>query len=79
MDDWRLNGQEAYLSEVKLKHISFSDRRDKNSDHEHCEFCWEKISEYPDTLSAAYCTEDEYHWVCETCFADFKEKFRWKI
>lgn len=79
MDDWRLNGQEKYLSKVKLKRISFSDRQNKSTDHEHCAFCWEKISEYPDTLHNAYCTENEYHWICEVCYDDFKDKFCWKI
>lgn len=79
MDDWRLNGQEKYLAGIFLKYISFSERSNKSNDHEHCAFCWEKISEYPDTLQEGYCTKDEYHWICKTCFADFKDKFYWKI
>ena len=48
------------------------------SDHEHCEFCLEKISNYPNTIHDAYCTEDEYHWVCDNCYNDFKTRFNWK-
>ncbi len=79
MNDWRLNGQEGYLAGKKLKRIGFSERQNKGSEHEHCAFCREKISEYPDTLSVAYCTENEYHWICEECYLDFKDKFGWKI
>lgn len=77
MDDWRLNGQEEYLSDVKQKRIKYSERKNKSSDHELCAFCWDKISEYPETLNEAYCTENEYHWICEICYIDFKKKFHW--
>ncbi len=78
MDDWRLNGQERYLACVKLKRVNFLDIFHK-SDHEHCEFCMEKISTYPDTIHEAYCTLDEYHWICEDCFNDFRDLFHWVI
>lgn len=77
MSDWRLNGQERYLYGVKLKHMNIKDKLNL-SDHEHCEFCFEKISNYPNTLYDAYCTEDEYHWVCDNCYNDFKMRFNWK-
>ncbi|MBS6591680.1 MAG: hypothetical protein KH324_09310 [Ruminococcus sp.] len=77
MSDWRLNGQERYLYGVKLKHMNIKDKLNP-SDHEHCEFCLEKISNYPNTIHDAYCTEDEYHWVCDNCYNDFKARFNWK-
>lgn len=79
--DWRLNGQERYLNKVKLKHIRYSDRILKKTDwdHDHCEFCLEKISNYAGDLSEAYCTEDEYYWICDDCFADFNNLFQWKV
>ena len=30
-------------------------------------------------LEFGYCTQDEEHWVCETCYRDFKDLFKWKI
>ena len=77
MSDWRLNGQERYLYGVKLKHMNIKDKLNP-SDHEHCEFCLEKISNYPNAIHDAYCTEDEYHWVCDNCYNDFKARFNWK-
>lgn len=23
--------------------------------------------------------DDAYHWLCEQCFADFREKFNWTV
>ena len=77
MSDWRLNGQEMYLYGVKLKHMNIKDKLNP-SDHEHCEFCLEKISNYTNTIHDAYCTEDEYHWLCDNCYNDFKMRFNWK-
>ena len=43
-------------------------------DHEHCYFCWKKIVE--DDI--AYCLDSNpEHWICETCFDDFKDRFGW--
>lgn len=45
--------------------------------HQHCAFCWEKAVTYePATF---YCTEDMGTWICEECFQDFREKFRWQV
>jgi hypothetical protein len=46
--------------------------------HEHCEFCWEKFSAHPDTLHEGYATNDDYFWICPTCYQDFREMFQWK-
>lgn len=77
-NDWRLQGQEEYLKGKKLyykKYKKYSERWE----HEHCEFCSEKISEYKGDLNYAYCTKDEKYWICEECFNDFKELFKWKV
>lgn len=79
MNDWRLNGQERYLDKAELKRIKYSERISKKSGHEHCEFCLEKISGRPDDLNEAYCTEDEYRWICDNCFSDFCDMFHWKV
>ena len=76
-NDWRLQGQEKYLTNRKLMRIPYF-RWSKTWDHDHCEFCWEKFSDYPDTLHEGYTTEDNYYWICPTCYNDFKEMFKWK-
>ena len=80
--DWRRRGQEDYLLGKTLLHRTYRQYPANPSwDHDHCEFCWAKfmVGDDPDVLHVGYCTEDEYHWICETCFEDFKEEFRWRV
>ena len=76
-NDWRLQGQEKYLTNRKLMRIPYF-RWSKTWDHDHCEFCWDKFSDQPDTLHEGYTTEDNCYWICQTCYDDFKEMFKWK-
>ena len=46
-DDWRLRGQEDYLSGKVLYFRTWKAPK-KEWDHDHCEFCWDKFSDYPD-------------------------------
>jgi len=73
-NDWRITNQANYLHEKQLIHTKYRVIRDI-WDHDHCEFCWEKFLEN----DLAYCTLDQYHWVCESCFKDFKDSFKWLI
>lgn len=57
-------------------------RHSETSDHDHCEFCGAKFAEpelIPDALHVGYATADEYRWVCEECFDDFRERFGWNV
>lgn len=75
-NDWRLTNQKDYLFGLTLTFKKFDSTR---TDHEHCEFCWQKImdDDNPDVEKEAYTTVDENHWVCKNCFDDFKEMFKW--
>ena len=44
-------------------------------DHEHCVFCWEKITSCACGGSVAYVTQDGKWWICEDCYNDFKDMF----
>ena len=77
-DDWRLNGQEKYL-QCKTLYFRKWVAPQKDWDHDHCAFCWEKFSNYPDTLHEGYATHDRYHWICPECFHDFKTIFQWEV
>ena len=79
-DDWRLQGQEKYLKGVTL-HRKRYQRYSNTWDHDHCAFCWAEFAEadlIPDALHEGYATADNYYWVCENCFEDFKERFGWR-
>jgi hypothetical protein len=78
--DWRLQGQEEYLSGVRLVRRRWRQSR-PGGDHDHCEFCWAKFGQEQlgDVLREGWTTPDEYRWVCDVCFNDFKDQFRWQI
>ncbi len=78
MTDWRLAGQERYLSGVALSKRTWR-RRCEEWDHDHCEFCFAKLSESENDLHQGYATEDEQHWICEACYGDFRERFEWQV
>ena len=80
--DWRLKGQENYLHGVTLVHCRYHGYpKNPEWDHDHCEFCWAKfmIEDLPDALHQGYATKDDYRWICERCFADFRHMFEWKV
>ncbi len=57
-------------------------RYSESWDHDHCEFCWAKFAEeilIPDSLHEGYATADNYRWICEACFEDFKDQFGWRL
>jgi hypothetical protein len=80
-NDPRLTNQEDYLKGVTLFKKKYIDPN-QNLDHDHCEFCWGKIAEkelFLEALHEGFVTEYGNHWICETCFNDFKESFSWKV
>jgi len=79
-DDWRLTGQAQYLQKAKLYWKQYSRYKD-HADHDHCEFCWAQfmVEDHPDVLHAGWATEDNYRWICNNCFNDFKETFEFEI
>jgi hypothetical protein len=53
-------------------------------DHEHCTFCWAKFMPAgaqpgdPEILTEGYVSEAD-RWICEGCFADFRDEFGWTV
>jgi len=82
MDDWRLNGQEEYLLNVKIKYSKF-DKEKTNGDHDHCVFCWHKFmsdfTNIEDCSTTGYCTLNKEVWICEQCYNDFHKMFKWIV
>ena len=76
-DDWRLRGQEKYMMNMKFHFATYPVDEDE-TEHDHCEFCWQKIGYGNDAIKEGYVSSDNYRWVCENCFSDFKEKFNFK-
>ena len=79
--DWCLMGQEGYLTGRSLRHAAWSTVR-VDWDHDHCEFCSAKIwsrASGDDEFDRGYVTADNDHWICEQCFADFRDRFNWTV
>jgi len=76
--DWRLQGQEQYLRGVTLYRRIWTKTR-PHWDHDHCEFCWAKFAAEDADQLEGYTTADEYRWICEQCFKDFREQFEWTL
>lgn len=80
-DDWRRGNQERFLGGKTFRHLQY-ERWSEEWDHDHCSFCWEtfRVEDGP-YLHVGWATDREgfegepYHWVCETCFEDFREEF----
>ena len=77
-DDWRRQGQERYLSGVKLVPRNYAPYR-LDWDHDHCEFCGARFSLNNGDLKTGYSTEDGYYWICNQCFKDFSHIFNWHV
>lgn len=72
-DDWRLTNQMNYLFQKKLYKKPYEPPR-IDWEHDHCEFCGSRVDS---SLPFAYTTEDNYHWICQECYEDFKDMFQW--
>ncbi len=84
-------GQERFLQRAEFRHKPYRAWRE-DWDHDHCAFCTRKFvasgtpSDAPDVLTAGWAAvgrgpqgEDDYHWVCDECFEDFRSRFEWAV
>ena len=76
--DWRLQGQGRYLHGATLYRRVWTQTR-PHWDHDHCEFWRETFSTSDRDLHEGYTTDDDYRWICEQCFTDFRERFQWQL
>lgn len=58
-DDWRLKGQEKFLTKKELFFVPEYTPYSKTWEHEHCIFCTAKISDFEGSLHEGYCTTDK--------------------
>ncbi len=50
----------------------------KSGDHEHCEFCWQRISACDGDDHEGYTDDAQYHWVCMACWEERHNEYQWK-
>ncbi|HEX5174686.1 MAG TPA: hypothetical protein VFV91_11150 [Gaiellaceae bacterium] len=90
-EDWRLTGQELFLQSAAFRHKPYRACRE-GWEHDHCTFCIREFveqgapSDDPEAQTAGYAAigrgpqgEDDYHWVCDECFSDFRKRFGWSV
>ena len=81
-DDWRLEfGKEpTFYSKFKWSRKKWARTR-PNWDHDHCEFCWQKISDIDgeNIQHEGWTNDEDTYWVCKSCFEDFKEMYQWDL
>ena len=70
--DWRLSGQEKYLKGIAFELKTWCSYK-PGWDHDHCEFCYDKISSLDDCIHEAYVSADNKYWICKKCYEDFRE------
>ena len=66
-----------YLENLKFTKTKF--KADGSNDHEHCDLCWVKISEYPDDIHEAYSSNQGQFWVCPECYEKYHESYHWSL
>ena len=82
-NDWRLEQYDGFLDGETFTLERFIPSG--KNDHEHCCFCWQKITDLPieEADSEGYRTYSSASecelWVCKECFNDFKERFGFKL
>ena len=77
--DWRLRGQEKWLKGLTLSRRFWRQTR-PHWDHDHCEFCNAKFADAEWVeVREGWTTPTEYHWICDQCFSDFRERFGWQV
>ena len=70
--DWRLHGQERYLTGARLRWRAYK-AASATWDHDHCEFCTAEFAEVgANVLHEGWQSEDEYRWICKGCCEDFR-------
>lgn len=77
-DDWRLMGQEGYLTGKHLQHRRFS-RKLCYEDYDQCDFCWSCFDKDDSVPARAYFVPEERLWICEDCFGFFQKHFQWDV
>ncbi|MCP4806056.1 MAG: hypothetical protein GY913_19255 [Proteobacteria bacterium] len=74
-DDWRGQGQEAYLCGLVWRWSAFTPYRPE-WEHDHCECCSIRLSKAAGDLQSGFVAQDGYRWICKDCFDDFRDEIQ---
>lgn len=76
-DDWRLLNDVKHLEGMGVNPIHGKEIKQNKGDKQECVFCWEKVLGNPFELW--YITDNLETCICEECFYDFKDSFRFQL
>jgi hypothetical protein len=79
LSDWRIDNLK-FTRGALLQFKKYHPFRE-GWDHDHCEGCSVKFMESggPEVLIEGYATEDNYRWICPTCFRELRAVMGWKL
>lgn len=72
---WHYNNKEYLHNKV----LSFREFSESDGDHDHCELCWDRFSNYPDDLHNGYYEPLSGSWICEDCYNHLATLFAWSV
>ena len=77
-DKWQFEEYEE-KSYLHNKVLLFKEYEEKLPNHEHCELCWARFSDYEDDLHSGYYEEDSQSWICSECYHTLGDLFGWSF
>ena len=78
-DDWRLLNDVEYLMCAEIEPTDPEELQAHRPELTHCVFCWDFVPGPAAYLQWWYVPLDKSCCICEKCFSDFRERFRWKL
>ena len=68
--------EKTYLHNKMLR---IQDYTEALPDHDHCELCWARFSEYPEDHHRGYFEAQSNSWICNDCFQGLATLFGWHV
>ena len=68
--------EKAYLHN---KTLILKEHMRKLPEHDHCELCWARFSDYPEDHHIGYYEPISSSWICPECVQELSQLFGWNI
>lgn len=76
-EDWRLLNEVQHLKNQEVDPVDGEDIIEHLPRLKYCQFCWDKVAD--DKNGFWYLPLDKSCCICENCFNDFRELFKWRL
>ena len=51
----------------------------EKGEHDHCELCWARFSNYSEDLHSGYYEKESKSWICPECYEAAATLFSWTV